>query len=354
MKDFLGICKMSQKELKDYLVKFMGSKNYVTHNCSGFLYCEPKGSNRIPVLLVAHMDTVHIERIKEVYNIPVFLKEQDEVQTHISSPQGIGGDDRCGVWAIMQLINNYPCPVLFCEDEEVGGVGSDAFVKSKFCEPLSKEINYMIEIDRKGKTDAVYYSNDNKDFKEWIKTNTHFVEAFGTFTDISTLMPAMNVAGVNFSSGYYNQHTKSEYVVKEELDWVINEIGTLLSLQIPQKFEYVERKYGYGYLGRRYSDMWGDYYDDYCDDYLYGRRYSYQNNSLKSKSEKSETNVEPKKSNNKSLNMDDIILKATINLSEITTGTRYSRGKTKYECLAKLFINYPDLKYNMIDKIEWK
>ena len=48
------------------------------------------------------------------------------------SPQGIGGDDRCGVWMILQILRTANCHVLFCEDEEVGCVGAKKFTKRSF------------------------------------------------------------------------------------------------------------------------------------------------------------------------------------------------------------------------------
>ena len=66
MKNFIDICKMSQNELKRYLQKYMGSKKYATFNGDGYLLCRPRG-NTIPVLLVAHMDTVFPIKPKKIY-----------------------------------------------------------------------------------------------------------------------------------------------------------------------------------------------------------------------------------------------------------------------------------------------
>ena len=143
MKSFENICKMSQTEVKKYMKKFLISKSYDVVDQDGFLYA--KGD--IPVLLVAHMDTVHKERCRTIIN----------VGNKTSSPQGIGGDDRCGVYIIMNLINELKCSVLLCEDEEKGTVGARNFTKAtyklkdedgeeteaKYIENLG--VNYMIE-----------------------------------------------------------------------------------------------------------------------------------------------------------------------------------------------------------------
>ena len=106
IEEFKSICKMSQKTLKHHLANTLSKvyPNVVVED--GYVFAQGK----FPVLLVAHMDTVHKTSPKGfVY---------DEKQQTISSHQGIGGDDRCGIYMIMEVINRYNCSVLFCEDEE--------------------------------------------------------------------------------------------------------------------------------------------------------------------------------------------------------------------------------------------
>ena len=90
MKSFVDICKMTQKEVKTYMAEYLTSREYTVENHDGFLYA--KGD--VPVLLVAHMDTVHKQLPKTIYNI----------DGKISSLQGIGGDDRCGIFIKNMLI----------------------------------------------------------------------------------------------------------------------------------------------------------------------------------------------------------------------------------------------------------
>jgi hypothetical protein len=64
MKSFENICKMTQPEVKAYMKDYLASKKYNVVDEDGFLYA--KGD--IPVLLVAHMDTVHDEQCKKIIN----------------------------------------------------------------------------------------------------------------------------------------------------------------------------------------------------------------------------------------------------------------------------------------------
>lgn len=358
MKTFIDICKMTQIELKKYLEQYLKSKGYEVVNADGYLFAEPrKHMTVIPVMLIAHMDTVHKERIKEVQILPTMLKD-GSVETRISSPQGIGGDDRCGIWAIMNLIKEYNTYVLFVEDEEVGGVGSDKFTKSD--EINNVDIKYMIEIDRRGNNDAVFYSCDNKEFTKWIEDNTKFEKAYGSFTDISTLMPTMGIAGVNFSSGYYNAHTKDEYVVEEELNEIIDRIGDLLSLEIPKTFEYVKRVGGYGYgtysgYGKYAESYYENDLDDWYSTYYLNRWKKYQEEQEKDAEQKAkqeeleEAFVESKEKPFDS----DTLVKLTVWSNEAMDiygmNVFEATGNTKPECWMNLFMDYSDLSFSMVD-----
>ena len=116
---FERICRMTQKGVK----KFVESELKKTHKevivDDGFVYAQ----GEFPVLLVAHMDTVH----KSLPNTIVYEKNRDV----ISSPNGIGGDDRCGIYMVLEVIKKFNCSVVFCEDEEIGLIGAEKFVENK-------------------------------------------------------------------------------------------------------------------------------------------------------------------------------------------------------------------------------
>ena len=143
MMDFEMILKLPQAELKEALQKELQSAGYTVTSKDGFLYAP----GTVPVLLVAHLDTVH----EKAPSIICYSKDNRVLM----SPQGIGGDDRAGVYMILEIIKQANCHVLFCEDEEIGDIGAKKFVKSNM--PLP--VYYIIELDRQGHNDAVYYWN---------------------------------------------------------------------------------------------------------------------------------------------------------------------------------------------------
>ena len=288
-KTFEKICGMTQKQLKVYVSQELYKMYDNVHIGDGYVYAQ----GTFPVLLVAHLDTVH-KKLPD----PIFY---DMVKGEYHSPNGIGGDDRCGVYMILQIIKKYDCSVLFCEDEESGCIGAKKFVQTDLAKEL--EFNYAIELDRRGKNDAVFYDCDNPEFEDFI-TKEFFETAYGSFTDICTVAPVIGCAAVNFSCGYYGAHTEKEYVVMSEMEKVIEETCKLLERTTEDdKFEYIESKYGgygcYGYGWGGYSSSnyvysgWEEYDggswkgngfvyynddDDDYDDYYYYLIEFYDNN----------------------------------------------------------------------------
>jgi hypothetical protein len=190
-----SILKQTQRELKKSLIQELVGLHYSLKVRKGFIY----GKGNIPVLLVAHMDTVHDEPVRTIcYSTDGNI---------LMSPEGIGGDDRAGVYMILEIIRKHKCHVLFCEDEECGCVGAGMFTQSR----IVPKVNYIIELDRRGANDAVFYSCDNPLFTEFV-CGFGFEEAIGSFSDISLIAPHLEVAAVNLSAGYHNEHMTHEHI----------------------------------------------------------------------------------------------------------------------------------------------
>lgn len=255
MSKFDKIVRMTQPELKEHVERELASAGYEPIVGDGYVYA--KGDGKTPVLLTAHLDTVHKEPVMTIR----------KCKGVVSSAQGIGGDDRCGVHIILTILKatQYRPSILFCEDEEIGGVGSTKFTNVKECNELA-DLKFFIELDRAGSNDAVFYECYNPEFTDFILDKTGYKEQYGSFSDISVLSPATGVASVNLSCGYYNAHTTKEYVVLSEMEATKNVTVNLLKEaqkdETPQ-FEYIEYvysknwKYGYGdYYDYTYANTW--------------------------------------------------------------------------------------------------
>ncbi len=210
--------KPTQEKLFEMLLRKYSNVSF----CEGdFILVE----GQAPIMLVAHLDTVHKDPVK-------FICESKD-RNIIMSPQGIGGDDRCGVYALVNAYEQAPIKpyLLFTCNEEVGGIGADYFAlqyeKGNLPDSLHN-LKLLVEIDRAGKNDAVYYDCANSEFEKYIASKG-FNTAHGTFSDISIIAPAMGLAAVNLSSGYYNPHQLCEYINRREINDTLRKVLEIVS-----------------------------------------------------------------------------------------------------------------------------
>lgn len=200
------------------------------YNTKDFLYAEGDA----PYMLIAHLDTVH----KKLPSVICYSRDGN----YIMSPHGIGGDDRCGVYIILSLLKklSFKPYILFTMGEEKGCIGAKAFVNF-MCDNADNipDLKYIVEYDRKGSKDCVFYRCDNKDFEKFVES-FGFKTAYGSCSDISTIAPEFGVAAVNLSSGYYNPHTEHEYVCMRDVHNTINASLKMLNAEC-EAFEYIEK-----------------------------------------------------------------------------------------------------------------
>ena len=89
MKDLEDFLRPTQKQLFKRLCKKFKGKALISKG--NFILVR----GQAPTMLVAHLDTVHDEPVSDI------CKSADG--NIIMSPQGIGGDDRCGVFALVKI-----------------------------------------------------------------------------------------------------------------------------------------------------------------------------------------------------------------------------------------------------------
>lgn len=219
----LNIFKFPQNKLKSALTCHLRDKGYSPISDDGFVYA----AGEVPVLLVAHMDTVH-KRTPDI----ICMSEDKSI---MMSPYGIGGDDRCGITMILEIIKELRCHVLFTEDEEIGGVGAGKFCASG----IKPKINFIIEFDRAHERDAVYYELDNEVFAETVE-KYGFKRDYGSYSDIVDIAPVLGCAAVNLSCGYYNAHTQHEFVSIPQMYAQVERAKKLIANECDNFFEWKE------------------------------------------------------------------------------------------------------------------
>lgn len=231
------------KKLGYHPVRKVGNKSM-----ENYLYAK----GELPVLLVAHLDTVH-EKLPTPRDIVI------KDGTASAPGVGLGADDRAGVAGILELLKQGFRPhVLLTDGEESGGIGAKFVVKDM----EAPSCLFAIELDRRGANDCVFYQCDNPKFEEYCES-FGFKFAWGSYTDISTICPAWGFAGVNLSIGYYNAHTEKELLRIEEWWKTIDRVAEMLKKLPEEKFEYIPRKVYYYYpSGYMYSRLYSEYGED--------------------------------------------------------------------------------------------
>ena len=94
----------------------------------------------------------------------------------------------------------------------------------------------------------MFYSCANDEFEDFI-TKEFYKTAYGSYSDICEVAPALGCAAVNLSCGYYKPHTKNEYVILSEMERSIKEACKILERTTENdKFDYVEAPVRYDSL----------------------------------------------------------------------------------------------------------
>jgi di/tripeptidase len=195
--------KIKKQDLQELL-----HREATSHGKLSWLFLPENSQHKIA--LVAHIDTVHDDEPDRQIIV-------DEATQTLWSPQGLGADDRAGVWTILNIFFSVPeiyRPIVLLTDlEECGGLGARE-AADIFAEHLSMA-TFFIELDRRG--ECVFYNSESPEFVAYIES-FGFYRNRGIFSDISIICPAVNRCGVNLSMGYYHAHTKKEYLNLTHMD----------------------------------------------------------------------------------------------------------------------------------------
>lgn len=247
LKNFKTLCKAREQGILGLMANFLKTKYTNVRRTPTYVIAE--GS--IPVALVAHADTV--------FKTPPSLFFYDTRQSVIWSPDGMGADDRAGIFAIMEILRTSDLRphVIITTGEEIGCVGASKLVGDYYKFPW--DLKFLIQLDRRGKEDCVFYDCDNLKFQTFIET-FGFKTDWGSMSDISVLAPAWEIAAVNLSVGYYEEHTKQEFLCFQYLFQTIERTKQILMYVIEhpemEKWEYIPLQYNYA--SENYDYAWGD------------------------------------------------------------------------------------------------
>jgi di/tripeptidase len=181
--------------------------------------------------VISHTDTVHnIDTInireENLTNAQHQLKLSLKAYNNEGRPTGIGGDDKCGVFACLTLLKELPyLKAAFFVSEETGCHGSkkadpDFFSNVGYGIQFDAPENWMITEQCYGN---VLFDRNSDFFEKCDKVltegmvNEDMRYMIHPYTDVYALRNLFDFSCINFSIGYYDYHTPNEYVVIEDV-----------------------------------------------------------------------------------------------------------------------------------------
>lgn len=248
VQEFELLFKLTQSQLKKIMKKFL-EKHYLKNQIiSTDSYILAMGD--IPIAIVAHLDTVLESSPKKYLEKEVFY---DSVKGVFFSNSILGSDDRAGIYAIIRLLKKgYRPTVILTTDEERGALGAEKLINAYTDAPT--ELKYIIQLDRRGSNDCVFYDCANSEFEKYVES-FGFETNWGTFSDISIICPIWRIAGVNLSIGYENEHSTSEHLFVHNMLTTIAKVEQMFKdVNNAEKFIYIEN------IRKQYQYQWDPCY----------------------------------------------------------------------------------------------
>lgn len=196
--------------------------------------------------IAAHLDTVH--QITGEGILPVEVRGSVLGILPKSLEQcGIGGDDKCGLYAALHCLRALPaCRVALLVDEEVGCIGASQVDLAFFANAA-----FVIEADRRGGGDFVTaIAGTPLGSAAWLETVAPIYKArgfkpvAGAMTDIQELRDrGVGVSVANMSAGYHNPHTDRETINLRELANTVSLMLDICRAMGGQRWDYTPPRY---------------------------------------------------------------------------------------------------------------
>jgi putative aminopeptidase FrvX len=205
--------------------------------------------------VVSHTDTVHnLDTInireEQLPNEKKEIKLSLKAYNDKGNPTGIGGDDKCGIYACLELLKELPnLKAAFFVSEETGCHGSRNADPNFFI-----NVGYAIQFDAPGSSMVTEYCMGTKLFDregEFFKScDEVLTESFESrnqyqshpYTDVYALKQKFDFSCINFAIGYYKYHTKEEYVVVDDVYNGIMAGKKMIEKLGNTKYQYIEPK----------------------------------------------------------------------------------------------------------------
>lgn len=255
--ELVDLLKMSQDEIKQKALEISGAVEL----SDGNVFVE----GTVPMVLVAHMDTVYTEEPKKI------AVEGSKLYTPKGSRAGVGGDDRCGCYCLFTAAEwEFKPSLLFCSDEETVANASSSNLGCLDWHGYK----CFIEIDGPGF--GVFYagSTSNKYLNEFMENEIGLTKLQTSFNDISNICLPGNPPGITLGAAYYNQHEANEEwisyfglsVVVQTINQIINNLHKLEYSVLEESKSRAKRSiyFDKGSESSSNANEHNEIYDDLC------------------------------------------------------------------------------------------
>ena len=265
LKDLLSVPTYTweEEELIQYIVETTENLcDEITLDDLGNIYitkgtCEP---NTYYPCFVAHLDTVH-EKVDMVVeeerhpNAQGELKPAFKAYEEVSGePTGIGGDDKAGVFICLELLRELDkCKIFLPVAEETGCHGS-----KKANPDFFKDVGYAIQFDStenntmsKTLMGVKLFENEGnfiEEVKEVILEHGITDWLHHPYTDTMMLKNLFDFSCLNFAAGYYQYHTKNEYVIIEDTLNTLSLAKKIVKILGNKKYKYTNTPQQHNFL----------------------------------------------------------------------------------------------------------
>ena len=249
LEDVLSIPSYSRNEVRvqEFILDLLPKIGGLTTSMDGKgnIYVTKGNTDGHYPCVMAHMDTVHSDQTDLIANNQKLslMSSYKGVEEHIHAfnpitheQTGIGGDDKCGVYICLRLLEQMDTlKAVFWVEEEIGMMGSRNASPEFF-----EDVAYAIQFDA---PTGNYYSIScsgislwNEDYHSKVLPilESNGIDNFTNdpFTDVVQIKQKFGINCSVVASGYYKMHTSKEYVVRDHVEKavkvgkeMINELG---------------------------------------------------------------------------------------------------------------------------------
>lgn len=239
LRTILSIPSYSSKEelIIGFVESFCKQKGYAyKKDRKNNIYIKKGKADYYPCV-VAHMDTVHKDQrllVESDTRLSIVEKQiENESLTLLTAinpvnklKTGIGGDDKCGVYICLKLLEKVDnIKVAFFVEEECGMIGSKNLLKSFF-----EDVGYAVQFDAPTNNWFSYSCSGvelwTEEFFQKIKDTLYKYKidniSIDPFTDVVQIRKNFDFCCAVLPTGYYNQHSFDEFVIEEHTNTCVD------------------------------------------------------------------------------------------------------------------------------------